>query len=45
MAKPLPPLTLDTEVRDRVVDLFIAETASQVKDIKPMEDHLLKYKQ
>lgn len=44
MAKAPPPLTLDTEVRDRVVDLFISEAATRVKDIEPAEDHLLKYK-
>ncbi|KAL4793757.1 acyl transferase domain-containing protein [Aspergillus venezuelensis] len=45
MAKPPPPRTLESELRDRLVDLYISETAARVKDVEPTEEHLLKYKQ
>ncbi|KAL4933195.1 acyl transferase domain-containing protein [Aspergillus undulatus] len=44
MAKPPPPRTLESELRDRLVDLFIAETAARVTAVEPKEEYLLKYK-
>ncbi|KAL4963693.1 type I polyketide synthase [Aspergillus stella-maris] len=44
MAKPPPSRTLESELRDRLVDLYISETAASVKDVEPTEEHLLKYK-
>ncbi|KAL4940274.1 hypothetical protein BDV06DRAFT_230416 [Aspergillus oleicola] len=44
MAKPPPPRTLESELRDRLVDLYISESAASVKGLEPVEGHLLKYK-
>ncbi|KAL4899855.1 hypothetical protein BDW74DRAFT_188874 [Aspergillus multicolor] len=44
LAKPPPPVTKDNELRDRIVDLDILETARRAKDVEPTEEHLLKYK-
>ncbi|KAL4957564.1 hypothetical protein BDW69DRAFT_180489 [Aspergillus filifer] len=44
MAKPPPPRTLESELRDRLVGLYISETAARVTGVEPTEEHLLKYK-
>ncbi|RDW76877.1 putative Polyketide synthase (JCVI) [Aspergillus mulundensis] len=44
LAKPPPPMTQDSELRNRVVDLYILESARRAKDVEPTEEHLLKYK-
>ncbi|KAL4734420.1 hypothetical protein BDV11DRAFT_174769 [Aspergillus similis] len=44
LAKPPPPVTLESELRDRIIDLYIAQTAFRARDVEPTEEHLHKYK-
>ncbi|KAI9375916.1 hypothetical protein BJX61DRAFT_539371 [Aspergillus egyptiacus] len=41
---PRPPPSLHTELRNRIVDLYILQTASRVQHIDPVEPHLQLYK-
>ncbi|KAL6231430.1 hypothetical protein BDW75DRAFT_247894 [Aspergillus navahoensis] len=40
LAKPPPPVTRENELRERVIDLYIAQTATRVRDVEPIEEHL-----
>lgn len=44
LAKPPPPLTPVVELRERLADIYIAETATRARDVEPKDDHLHKYK-
>ncbi|KAL5051285.1 hypothetical protein BDW71DRAFT_193707 [Aspergillus fruticulosus] len=44
LAKPPPPVTPESELRERVIDLYIAQTAARARDVEPTEEHLHKYK-
>ncbi|KAL4814485.1 hypothetical protein BDW67DRAFT_186683 [Aspergillus spinulosporus] len=44
LAKPPPPVTLDSELRWRIIDLYTTQTAFRARDVEPTEEHLRKYK-
>ncbi|KAL4994909.1 hypothetical protein BDV10DRAFT_203445 [Aspergillus recurvatus] len=40
LAKPPPPVTPESEFRERIIDLYIAQTAAQAREVEPTEVHL-----
>ncbi|KAL3431718.1 hypothetical protein BDV09DRAFT_206448 [Aspergillus tetrazonus] len=44
LAKPPPPVNIVSELRDRIIDLYIAQTAPRVRNVEPTEEHLHRYK-
>ncbi|KAL5340198.1 acyl transferase domain-containing protein [Aspergillus crustosus] len=44
IARPPPAQRLELDLRDKVVDLYILETAAKVDDVEPSDEHLRKYK-
>ncbi|KAL4880320.1 hypothetical protein BJY04DRAFT_219314 [Aspergillus karnatakaensis] len=44
MAKPPPVYNRESELTDKIVDLYIVETGAQVVSVDPAQEHLRKYK-
>ncbi|KAL4866957.1 hypothetical protein BDV12DRAFT_210233 [Aspergillus spectabilis] len=44
LERPPPTQGPESEVRDKVIDLYISETESKVEAVEPVNEHLRKYK-